>query len=225
MAALWNVDSTNETGPMVRILLNAGASVNSPPSEQCTSALQAAIDIREFDLVDRFLNAGADVNAHDSRFGTALSCAAPIGRVDILKKLVEKGADYTLGDGKYGQVSILNRLKPREANCHSSAPLQAAARRHRLAAMEYLLSIGTDVNQLSGETGHALHAACCSGSEDGRRVIKMLLEHGTDPNARAGKYGTALQAAANHGCLDNVKILFAAGVDPTIRGGKYGSPV
>jgi ankyrin repeat domain-containing protein 50 len=225
MSAVGVSNSRNERYPMVEMLLDAGAHVNSPPSEVHTSALQAAMDGKHFQFVDRFLDADADFNAHDARFGTAFSSAARWGRVDLLKKLFERGADFALGGEKYGQVSNLNRLAPSDADFHASAPLQAAARGHHLAAVEYLLSIGADVDQLSGRTGHTLHAACRTESEDGKRVIEMLLEHGVDPNLRAGKYETALQAAAKHGCLGIVKLLLASGADPTIRGGKYGSPL
>ena len=91
--------------------------------------------------------------------------------------------------------------------------------------MEYLLGLGVDVNQLSGKTGYALHAACRYDSENGLKVMKMLLDHGADPNARGGKYETALQSAAKHGHLQNVKFLLGAGADPTIEGGKYESPL
>jgi len=105
------------------------------------------------------------------------------------------------------------------------SPLQGAALRHRVDAVEYLLSLGADVSQLSGKTGYALHAASCDESPNGLAIMKMLIEHGADPNSRGGEYGTALQAAATHGCLQNVKFLLAAGADPTIEGGKYGSPL
>src|SRR5205823_3204508 len=82
-----------------------------------------------------------------------------------------------------------------------------------------------DINQLSGKTGYALHAACRDESEDGLKVAKMVRDHGADPNARGGKYETALQSAANHGCLQYVKLLLGAGADPTIEGGKYESPL
>lgn len=91
--------------------------------------------------------------------------------------------------------------------------------------MEYLLELGVDVNQSSGKTGYALHAACRDDSEDGLKVMEMLLDHGADPNARGGKYETALQSAAKHGHLQNVKFLLGAGADPTIEGGKYESPL
>src|SRR5215472_1854805 len=116
MAILGNAYANkNQMGPMVQILLDAGASVNSPPSEKHTSALQAAIEEHNHAFADRLLDAGADVNAHDPRFGTALSAAARWGRVELMKKLVERGADPTLTGEKYGLVSWLNFFIPRKA--------------------------------------------------------------------------------------------------------------
>jgi len=107
MAILGKFYAQNETGPMVQMLLDAGASVNSPPSEYHTSALQAAISTYKDEFADRLLDLGADANAHDLRFGTALSAAARHSRVELMKKLVEKGADTTLAGEKYGLVSRL----------------------------------------------------------------------------------------------------------------------
>lgn len=103
-------------------------------------------------------------------------------------------------------------------NSNPRSLLQAAARRHHLAAVEYLLCLGVDVNQLSGKTGYALNAACCYESEDGPKVMRMLLDHGPDPNTRGGKYETALQSAAKHGHLENVKFLLGAKGGPDCRG-------
>lgn len=79
------------------------------------------------------------------------------------------------------------------------------------------------MNQCSGKTGYALHAACLA--ENAKAVITLLVDHGADVNARGGKYETAIQAAAAHGHLENVKSLLGRGADPTIEGGKYGSPL
>jgi ankyrin repeat protein len=102
MAALTSYYSESELEPIVQALLDAGASPNSPPSETHTSALQTAIDSGNLRFVDRLLDAGADVNAYDPRFGTAMLSVARWNRVEIMKKLAEKGAGYTLGDEKYG---------------------------------------------------------------------------------------------------------------------------
>jgi ankyrin repeat protein len=89
---------------MVQLLLDAGVSVHSPPSKEHSSVLQATIDREAFGFVDRFIELGVNVNAHDPRFGTALSTAARKGSIDLVKKLVEKGADYTLAGERFGQV-------------------------------------------------------------------------------------------------------------------------
>jgi len=79
------------------------------------------------------------------------------------------------------------------------------------------------VNQCSGNTGFALHAACHLNR--GQRMVQLLLDHGADVNARGGKYETALQAAAAKGHLETVKLLIRHGADATIEGGTFGSPL
>ena len=103
----------NSLGPMVDFLLDSGVNVNSAPSEEYTSALQAAIQNYNIPFADRLLDAGADATAHDPRFGTALSAAAFWGNVELMKKLVSRGADYKLGGQKYGLVHHI-----RVPHCH-----------------------------------------------------------------------------------------------------------
>jgi ankyrin repeat protein len=87
---------------MITLLLDRGANVNLPPSEECTSALQAAINPCNKQFIDRILDACTDINAHDPRFGTALTTAAEFGYTSIMRKLLERGAYPDLGGGKYG---------------------------------------------------------------------------------------------------------------------------
>ena len=70
---------------------------------------------------------------------------------------------------------------------------------------------GVDVNQVSGRTGTALHAAAREKSDDGTGILELLLAAGADPNLRAGKFGSALTAAASHGRLENLRFLLARG--------------
>src|SRR5204862_7926746 len=86
------------------LLLERGINVNLPPSASHTSALQAALFSLQTQVFDTLLDAGADVNAHDPRFGTALIPAANYGNGMYLTKLLERGANPHLVGGKYGLV-------------------------------------------------------------------------------------------------------------------------
>jgi ankyrin repeat protein len=98
----YHQQRANNVAPMFNFLIGRGANVNSPPSEEHTSALQAAIDQDQDQFVDRLLDAGADINAHDSRFGTALTTAAKWGDISLMKKLLEHDADPHLAGEKFG---------------------------------------------------------------------------------------------------------------------------
>jgi ankyrin repeat protein len=82
--------------------MERGANVNLPPTERYTSTLQAAIAGGNTEYIDLLLDAGADINAHDPRFGTALTAAADYPIPDYVEKLLARGADPSLVGGKYG---------------------------------------------------------------------------------------------------------------------------
>jgi bla regulator protein blaR1 len=98
----YHYPEINQVGPIVRLLLEAGANANSPPSEIHSSVLAAAIFNDNISCVDELIANRANVNAHDYRFVTPLIAAAYHGYLDITKKLVEKGADLTLTCEKFG---------------------------------------------------------------------------------------------------------------------------
>jgi ankyrin repeat protein len=103
-AALSNHETAlnGKAEPVVRLLVEGGANPNPPPSESYCSILQAAIENGNGGLVGILLEAGVDINAHDPRFGTALTSTARYGSFAAVKYLLDRGADPTLGGGKYG---------------------------------------------------------------------------------------------------------------------------
>ncbi|KAK6523910.1 hypothetical protein TWF281_001875 [Arthrobotrys megalospora] len=205
MAALQGYQE-NSIIPIVKLLLDRGASVNSSPCEESASALQLAIRKGYDELIDAFLEKGADVNAHDPRWGTALIAAARrTTGIPMMEKLLARGADVTLSGLEYGTA------------------LQAAASRGNTQVVEFLLDHSAEVNQLSCRAGTALAAAC--GDDGAKPIIKLLIERGADINLRGGKYETALQYAAKKGHLEVVKYLLENGADPSIEGGKYKTAV
>jgi ankyrin repeat protein len=92
-------------GPMIDLLLDAGTSPNSPPSEEYTSLLHAAIRKGKLDLARKLLDKGADANAHDARFGTPLTAASSVGDVTLMKRLIGMGADPSLAGNEHGSVA------------------------------------------------------------------------------------------------------------------------
>lgn len=103
-AALSNHQTVlkGEVEPVVRLLIERGANPNLPPSQSFTSTLQAAIENGNGHFIDTLLDIGADINAHDPRFGTALISTARYGSFSAVKYLLDRGADPSLGGGKYG---------------------------------------------------------------------------------------------------------------------------
>lgn len=95
----------NGLGPMIDLLLDAGASPNSPPSGEYTSLLHAAIRNGELDLARKLLDKGANANAHDPRFGTPLTAASSVGDVTLMKRLIGMGADPSLAGNEHGSIA------------------------------------------------------------------------------------------------------------------------
>lgn len=75
-----------------------------------------------------------------------------------------------------------------------------------VSAVEYLLSLGVNVDQPSRRTGHALHEANHYELGNRSKAMQMLLDCGVNPDLRCGKYETALQAVAKHVNLENVRV-------------------
>ena len=103
LAGSWS-GGGNQLRVMIQILLDAGANINAPASQIYTSVLQAAAKESNLEVAKLLLARGADINARDPRFGTALSTAARRGMVDLMKELVRSGADIDLGCEEYGLV-------------------------------------------------------------------------------------------------------------------------
>jgi ankyrin repeat protein len=94
---------------MADLLLSQGANATSPgPSRTHVSPLQAVIAGESIvNIVDRLLDMGADVNAHDAKHGTALTAAANRNPTIFVQRLLAHGADWRLAGAKSGYVYIL----------------------------------------------------------------------------------------------------------------------
>ncbi len=157
---------------VVRVLLDAGASMSIPRHDGFT-ALHMAASSGSVPTARLLVEHGALITA-DNYQGSALIQAAMYGRVDMVKYLLELGAPVNgFGGGQ--------------------SPLAAATWRDSLDVALLLIERGADVNYRmlgSGET--ALHSAASNGSV---RIAELLLERGADPNVRGGRGKTPLDWA------------------------------
>ncbi|KAI8203203.1 hypothetical protein KHU50_004149 [Colletotrichum sp. SAR 10_65] len=157
--------------------------------EDLDLALLDAVDGGNAELVQFLLKEGADVNARSEvftgalgeRLGGALQVATYNIHLAIVELLLDHGADI---NARYEQQS----------------PLEVAAGRDSLAALELLLLLdnGVDINDRKGRRhGTALQAALELSRGHSKVVSRVgfLLEHGADVNVGAGLYGFPLQSA------------------------------
>ena len=207
----------------VQLLLDKGAEVNAQggkygnalqtaayidlnPGERLNALSGKALQEANAKIIRLLLDKGADVDAVNGKYGSALQAAAYTGNKEAIELLLDKGADVNAQGGRYGSA------------------LQAAAANWRIKsgeAIQLLLDKGADVNARGGEHGSALKAAISIGNEE---AMELLLDKGADVNAQGGRYGSALQAAAacwNGGKV--IQLLLDKGADVNALGGRYGS--
>ena len=194
---------------LVRILLDAGADVNAPPTgsvgQDKHTALQAAAKGGNLELVQILLDAGADVNAPPETTNltctnhgyTALQAAALTGNIELVQLLLHAGADVNAPPSDFGYMAI-----------------QAAAIGGNIALFQILLNAGANINA-PPSPNYGSTALQAASKNENIELVQILLNSGADVNASSSRYcgNTALQAAAKSGNLELVQILLDAGAD------------
>ena len=158
------------------------------------TALLTAIKDRSEGIWKQLLNEknGANVNAGDGHYPTALPFLAFDGDLETLTKLVEDHkADVKARGGLYG------------------TPLQAAVAGGWDETVRYLLSKGADPAQTGGLFGHALSAAVFSGLP--QYVTEFLGQEAVVVDHQDDQGRTAMHIAAMRGDWDLLQILTRAG--------------
>jgi ankyrin repeat protein len=145
----------------VTLLIDAGANVNECNFDN-ESALYRAITTFHYNgiIVEKLLDARADVNVKGGEYGFPLQAAAFQGNEEIVKLLVEEGAKVNAQGGKYGTA------------------LQAAASIGETAIVKYLLGKGANVNAQSGLFGSPVEAALANCARHGLGITNHLLDVG-----------------------------------------------
>ncbi|RYO82406.1 hypothetical protein DL764_009606 [Monosporascus ibericus] len=199
------------------------------------TALQAASGGGHWEVVDRLLAAGANINAGPANYKgrTALQAASEGGHVEVVEQLLAAGANINAEpaycEGRTalqaasgnGHLEVVKRLLAARANINAEpaenfgrTALQAASERGYLGAVKLLLAAKANINAAPGNwSGRtALQAASGGGHLE---VVERLLAAGANINTGPADYEgpTALQAALEGGRLDVVERLKRAGAE------------
>ena len=172
-------------------------SADAPKEKGSISALRAAVSNDNYDVAEKLLQNGANVeDVYSEPFPALLSFAIERKNTRVVKLLVDHGSDVNVRHG-LDECTALN----------------AACSRGYTDIARVLLDAGCDMKLDSNKT--LLVEAVESELVD---IVKLLLEYGCDVNTR-GKYGrtldecTALNIACSRNCADIARLLLDAGCD------------
>ena len=192
----------------VYTLIKHGANVNPDINqlgkdkygETKSSPLMAALFNRHEKVAKLLIENGADVNKYCNDGSgdpvCPLSAAAWHGFYDIVKLLIEKGAkiDATDKEGAtalygaicQGHTEIAKLLIKHGVDINKNASLVIAAAEGNYYAVNTLIALGADIDQLDKEEGTPLMGALFN---DHKKIAKLLIEKGANVN-KCGKDGS-----------------------------------
>jgi ankyrin repeat protein len=181
-----------EAGNLARVqeLIDADRSVVNQGDEFGMTALGAAIQHGNQDIVQTLLAAGADPDKEDTRGWTPLYFAVSKGNKGIVQALLAAGADLNkVGD------DILNLV-----------PLHLAVSKGNQDIVQVLLAAGADLNKISAAGLTTLHWAIYSGNQG---IAQALIAAGADLYARDEKKRTPFVMAIQYNRQDIVALFIA----------------
>ena len=181
--------------PMIRLLVEAGADINSNEGREMVLATASCVNNEP--MVKLILDRGANVGLNERLNMTqSLSLAASDGFEGVVKRLLKAGAD---------------------ANCTSaftsSSPLQEASKNNHQSVVTLLLDAGANVNHHQNDGTTALLSAVENGHV---KIVQQLLDAGAElqtslSRERAYRYPIQMASMLDHGSI--VVLLLKAGAD------------
>jgi ankyrin repeat protein len=253
VTAEWRYKNTHKSGltPLlfavrenckacVEVLIKHRANILLPDPEGI-APLQLAMMNGNWDIANRLIAAGADVNqwdiygqaplhvaiekAYGGGGGANLGSDNTPNAIDgkaIVKQLVERGANpnqqmFFRAPRERGQVS---------ASARGTTPFHRAAASGDVEIVKYLLAHGAEINlhEANGQTATMLALGSRRSEEDVLAVLSVLHEAGADVNVvaqimyiRRDHGGTALHVATRRGLKAAMAELVANGADVNMK--------
>ena len=181
--------------------------------------------------VQAIIKHGADVNAVNNRYQTALWLVCFDGQDNLVKNLLDAGADPNIADENsdsslhaaiYGYCNtetvhniISNGAQVNAVNNIGETPLLTACSTAQRQLVILLLKSKADPNIVNVEGHGSLHKAV--NADCSRETLQEIVDHGADVNAKDRRGRTALLLSCFYRQVDSLKVLIEAGADPTIN--------
>lgn len=211
----------------VRFLVAHGADVNAPPAaREGMTALEASVRPYSYVNAGQGFSATYREEGKNTKYGIQifrflLNNGAATERQDgsnspLLHDIIKRGLTYLLKEALEAGAQQCHFWGTSYPSFHLVTPMQLAAGRNNLEAIEILISHGGDCNAAAAPDYGRTALQAASGLEEiNMSVIKLLLSNGADVNAPPAARGgvTALQAAAIQGHLNLAILLIENGAN------------
>ncbi|HNI98888.1 MAG TPA: ankyrin repeat domain-containing protein [Leptospiraceae bacterium] len=219
----------------VKILMDHGADPNLKCMENAEegglgeSPLHWFAGMNCFKSLQYIIDHGADINIEDMYGSTALHKACEHGYAETARYLMEKGADFRKKDrfgwtafhsacsfGSIELIRIFAEEKKLSAGLRTEkmeTPFLLSCSSGHLECVEYLLSIGADINEQDKEGNSCILYACqsvCDGASD---IVKFFMNRGFSLKVKNLKGFSPVHFAVCTGSLNLVRFLLENGAD------------
>ncbi|KAE9977105.1 hypothetical protein BLS_001643 [Venturia inaequalis] len=173
-------------------LLVAKVDIEAPDATMNKPLHFAAEHVSGCQIIDKLLEAGADINATNTKLSTPLHKAIRLNHIPAQRLLVQRGAD-------------IEALRIRW-----ETPAKYAVSHGRLDILCNLIIAGADPDALTCENKTALHSAA---AHEDHNIVQVLLDAGCDIDPKSKSGSTPLYMAAQNGRIKNAQVLASHGAD------------
>lgn len=184
VSALGNVE-------LAKLLIDKKAVLDPLKGQRDTTPLHMAVGRGHKDLVQFYINQGADIHAKHHQGVSVLHIAVHERNLEMIKLLVKNKADLNvLDDDKKTPLHLASEYKGPD----------------QVAIVSYLIENGADVNAVNEQKETPLHWAIKANDEV---MIELLIKKGSQLEVKDKDGNTPLQLAIKNGDLSTTRMLIA----------------